>query len=216
MSFHLFPAEFVFWKKNENHDKIKPILMNKIKKSEYSFRNNSENIGLNNAYSSYSSNTNVSKELIDSPLASFLWDCIDELVEKMGYMSNQNDGFKLKMKGSFISEAWYTIYNKDGNFGIHSHDNSIPIVKDDKLFFSSFSAIYILNDENDKNATVFKSFGKGMPFNISNEYSFDTSSTDEIGEGTMIVFPSTLLHSVKNVKTSGRITIAFNVQSTYN
>jgi hypothetical protein len=215
MSFHLFPAEFVFWKKNENHDKIKSILMNEIKKSENSFRNNSENIGLNNAYSSYSSGKDMSNWLINSSLSSVLWDCIDEIVQKMGSMSNQNDAFKLKMKESFISEAWYTIYNKDGNFEIHSHDNSFPIVRDDKLFFSSFSAIYILNDENDKNATVFRSFGKGMPFNTSGEYSFDTSSTDEIGEGTMIVFPATLLHSVKNVKMPGRITIAFNVQSTY-
>jgi len=46
-------------------------------------------------------------------------------------------------------------------------------------------------------------------------YEFKTANVPEIKEGTVLLFPSCLNHYVRPITESGRITIVYNVKSTW-
>lgn len=198
MPHYQFPAHFVFWTKVENHEQIKSKYLSKIRslnKSTHQFACN------------VTSNINDHTKFLDDDVyTDLVWKPIDEMIKE--------SGGELLLGDSFIQSYWYNIY-KPGDFQEKHEHSAYPIKIDGKLYHPSLSMIYILNDENTEGSTLFVD-KVPVPFGPCLKYAaFDTSKIEEIGEGTVIIFSSRLEHLVKPVKIGGRVTIAFNIFSSF-
>jgi hypothetical protein len=97
---------------------------------------------------------------------------------------------------------------------MHNHHNSAIFTFDGIHYRSSFTAVYIINDPNEKNSTSFM-----QPYTLNTsidgvrDVCFNTSDNNEIGEGSVLIFPATLHHEVKKMKLPGRIIASFNIFS---
>ena len=214
MGIKFFPSNFVYWENIENHEKIKPIIMKKVLELDSGEYKNFNPGGLFNAATNFGPNVEKFSEYFDK-------DIIDQLVWKplenlLTYINSNKDIPNINLNESFIGSSWYTKYNENGSFRIHSHYNYDTITKNNTVYLPTFSMIYILNDKNEKNSTLF-SVIPGSPLSTlhKQELHFDTSSVKEIKEGTVIIFPSSLYHEVLPVKIPGRVTIAFNIHSSF-
>jgi hypothetical protein len=152
------------------------------------------------------------KDLIDS----VVWESIDELVKKL----DSREGFqKIKIRTSLVLNCWCSKYDKNAYVSCHNHSNNISQSQyfvNNEVYRSSFSLIYIVNDENEKNQTEFLEPSMlGNNVSSSAETRFKTCHVDEIGEGTVLIFPSNLYHQVNPIPKSGRIILSFNVISTF-
>jgi len=206
MPFYRFPHEFVYWDTVKNHEEIKNALMPIIKRREEHDKNNTS--GLYNAYTSYGGGRD--EEIHHPQLISELWRIVDKALDDIYYADKGS--FKPNILGSFINHSWYTYYNKHGEFNYHNHTGvNLEAIDNNGPYFSSISVIYILNDENEENATSFAKFGM-LPMTHQIDHHYDAKHAKE---GTLLVFPSTLHHCVKRVDIPGRITIAFNIVSKY-
>lgn len=210
MPFHRFPHDFVYWDKVQNHEKIKNDLMPIIKNKNF---DNPDKQGLENAYTDFTPGiTTTDSNLMHAGLISEIWRILDDTIKNV---FNDNNSFSPMFKNSEINNIWCTKYDKNGEFQLHCHSYGQVHHKVDGEYHPSFSMIYILNDDNERNSTVFSKLDARIPFIQPSEYHFNTSDIDSIREGTLLVFPSTLYHRVKQVKVPNRITIAINIISSY-
>jgi predicted 2-oxoglutarate/Fe(II)-dependent dioxygenase YbiX len=139
-------------------------------------------------------------------LRKIVWKPIEDMVQE-----SQGEIF---LGDSFIQSHWYNIYESGDFQEKHSH-GAYPIVIDGIRYHPSLSIIYILKDDNKEGSTLFTD-NNPKPFGAVLDYaSLDTSNIEDIGEGSVIVFSSKLEHMVKPVKIGGRITIAFNIFSSF-
>ena len=121
---------------------------------------------------------------------------------------------QINLGASILETAWWNMYEK--NHYQEHHDHSSPALSiDGNIFYPSFSMIYILHDENEKSGIVFKKYAPQPLISPFSEYLFQTSEHENIKEGTILIFPYNLGHLVKPCIKPGRITIAFNMFSTY-
>src|SRR5210317_1709050 len=96
------------------------------------------------------------------------------------------------------------------------HHIGLPSMIDGKRYDHTFSMIYILHSEEERNSTIFKLDEPTIPFHpMLNKIEFNTANVDEIKEGTILIFSSILNHAVLPVKVPGRVTIAFNVACSF-
>ena len=218
MGIKYFPTNFIYWESVENHQKIKSILVDKISKIENFYKHlDPKKLGLTNAHTNYTGiENNNFIEVIDdnSIIDELVWKPIDNSLLEFNSLPNFD---KIELSDSIIVSCWYTNYDKNGSFNIHAHyDNHNVTLHNGKYYRPTLSLIYILRDENDKNSTEFIIPGSA-PLSIipHQQIMYDTGNNKEIKEGTVIVFPSSLYHQVKDVKIPGRITIAFNIASTF-
>ena len=111
-----------------------------------------------------------------------------------------------------ISDAWYTKYKTNGRFPMHKHNYGITSFLNNKVYKQILSVIYILKDDNKSNSTSFFVPHTNLPAtaNIA-DYRYDTGSNPEIGEGSILIFPSSLYHEVYPSIKPGRITISYNI-----
>lgn len=211
MPFHRFPHDFVYWDQVKDHDIIKRDLLPLIQ--SYKSRDTTNKPGLVNAYTNFylkSESEPECKELQHPLLVKEIWRILDEAVLNI---FDSKTSFKPKISTSRIKNYWYTHYHKNGSFQFHCHSNNEVFHLDDGIYHPTFSMIYILNDENEKNVTTFSKLDQRIPlFNLP-EYHFDTKNVKEIKEGTLLIFPSTLYHKVDEVEKPGRVTLAFNIVS---
>ena len=195
-----FPRNCVYWSKVENHEKIKKL--NYVQEISYKIPKTTHNIHNENNF------------LDDEDINEIIWDKIDDMI----YQINKSENFtecNIRPSNTILYE--YFVNNYDTNDFIDSHDHLVnPIYIDDEMYFPSFSGIYILHDKNDMNNTVFRtSHGIQLPFlPYFSQYIIDTSEHDDVKEGVVIIFPSTLEHFVKPCLKE-RITISFNMYSRY-
>ena len=103
-------------------------------------------------------------------------------------------------KGYFIDNCWYTRYKTGGSFEYHQHGHSQSI----------FSIIYILNDQNVGNSTIFMNHDRNY-LSMSEDIGIDTADYSDIKEGTVIIFPSSFHHKVNRIKIPNRITVSYNI-----
>jgi len=104
-----------------------------------------------------------------------------------------------------ITTAWFNTYDTQEFQELHDH-NGYPVGS----FHPCFSLVYILNNPNTTNDTVYRL--KQQPFlPYHTTYQFDTSKEKSIQEGTLLITSSSLPHLVKPSDNSGRTTIAYNV-----
>ena len=217
MPFFRFTSDFVYWHNLDPdvHEKIKSVFLPIIRKKEKEHaENNPFEIG--SATTSFFYNPAISKQeneflCNEELLESVIWTPLDSMIKK----HNSNPEFSnININNSFMESSWYTSYKKDDYFDIHHHDNNVPIIRNGTMFHSTFSIIYILNDQSNQNTTTFISYDKlltrGLPQVI-----YDTKKNADIKEGTVLIFPSRLLHCVGRQIHSNRVTIAFNIFSSY-
>jgi len=212
--FH-FPSNFVYWENVENHQEIKRIFLNEIRNIRVEYKNNKG--GILNGSTSYNPD-NFDLTILDflrnNKLISdkIIWNPINNAIKQINIQRSQNP---INITHSIISTAWYTEYDEGGSFDYHTHLNH-SVYTDNKIYIPSFSIIYILNDENKCNATTFMNpTSMYVSTEELHECKFKTGDINEIKEGTVLIFPSSLYHCVQNVKIPGRITIAINVYSSH-
>ena len=198
-----FPSHYVFWTKVENHEKIKSHYLSKIKSIDKNISNKHNFIC--NVRSNIRERVDFFEDDTDS-INSIVWKPIEDMVQE-----SQGEIF---LGDSFIQSHWYNIYESGDFQEKHSH-GAYPIVIDGIRYHPSLSIIYILKDDNKEGSTLFTD-NNPKPFGAVLDYtSLDTSNIEDIGEGSVIIFSSKLEHMVKPVKIGGRITIAFNIFSSF-
>lgn len=198
-----FPSHYVFWTKVENHEEIKSQYLSKIKSIDKNISNTHNFIC--NVRSNIRERVDFFEDDIDT-VNSIVWKPVQEMIEE----SNN----ELVLGESIIQSYWYNIYETGDFQEKHTH-HAYPIEMNGKVFHPSLSVIYILNDNNTNGSTMFTDT-HSKPFGPMLSYvSLDTCNIEEIGEGSVIIFSSKLDHMVKPVKIGGRITIAFNIFSTF-
>jgi hypothetical protein len=215
MGIFYFPTNFVYWEHVQNHEEIKQLFLDKIKDIRYKYKDNHQ--GLVNGYTSYGIKDNTLLNLLrdyNGIADQVVWNPINQAIKQLIPNRSANP---ITLKKSVLSDTWFNEYKDGGLFEYHTHVGThSPKELDGELYIPSFSLIYILHDENKYNTNTFMS-----PCNmyVSTEKSFealfDTKSISEIKEGTVLVFPSSLYHSVREVELPNRITIAINVFSSH-
>lgn len=196
---YTFPSQFLYWKEIEEHEEIKKNIFNSI--IEHS--NYLEKLYDNTEYYEYcitrKCKTNYflsGKE--DKFLMSLLekhdyinlivWNVIDKL------LLNKNLNIVEYPKRSNIDKIWYNVYSNGGHHDMHTHGGH-----------EGFGGIYIL-DLHEKNTTTF--------FSPGNRFFEKTYYLDDVKEGTVIIFPTNLIHCVKP-SLKNRVTISFNVTCSF-
>jgi len=204
-----FPCKYLYWQKIEDHENIKNDVLPKI----YNLNNNNtfENPFELCRFSSTSFSSKHNNFLTGEQIDKIIWTPIDNMIREI----NEIYDFKINTKRSILKEYWFNIYNKGDFQEFHEHMED-DIYINDKIYNSTFSGIYIINDESCKNKICFMDqLNLNVPYNSPKKtYSFQFENSD-YKEGSVLIFPSSLYHYVKPVENNNRITIAFNVYSTY-
>ena len=206
---YTFPINFVYWKQVPNHKKIKDYLLPIIKKKKKETKSSGPSVWECDINTSFSMGFDFNSFLFEDKIVKqIVWESIDSMFEELKSLDVPNS--------SIVKEQWYNIYTKDsqGQYQeIHHHLSEYPVIHNDIEYFPSYSLIYVLQSQTEKNPTVFLSPGPhtGRPATTSDIY-FDTSNHDTIGEGTVIIFPCHLRHYVKPTK-QNRITLSYNIFS---
>jgi hypothetical protein len=219
MGIFYFPANFVYWQKVKDHDKIKDRLIDEINKRETCDAVRNKDILLNKSSSDYHSKTNdITNCFTETAIKNVIWEPLDRALEEM---NSRKHATKVVVNESYIVSAWYTRYESNGSMKMHTHSSG-SYIKDGKIYTPTFSIIYILNDKNEFNSTVFTEtvsensisvMGPSYVNNRETENHFQTRDVKEISEGTVLIFPSSLYHMVDMTPIPGRITIAINIAS---
>ena len=208
MSFISIISQFLYYRTLPEHEEIKKQLIPKILEQEEEFKNN--NIGLENAYTNFSSeikwHENNSFLVEPSVIKPIVLQTIDEVIS---HIKTNNMLPIPPYTEYFITNAWYTRYNTGGSFDYHNHGHAQHIMGG-QVAHTVFSIIYILSDESDKNSTHFATHDRNY-LSISDSIEIDTADIHDIKEGTVIIFPSNFLHKVKPIKIPNRITVSYNI-----
>ncbi len=194
-----FPSRFLYWQEIENHEEIKKNIFNPI--IEHS--NSLEKLYNNTDYSDYCIKRKCKTSYFldgeeDRFLMSLLkkydyinlivWNVIDKL------LLNKNLNIVQYPKSSSIDKIWYNVYSNGGHHDMHTHGAH-----------EGFGGIYIL-DLHEKNTTTF--------FTPGNKFFEKTYYLDDVKEGTVIIFPTDLIHCVQP-SLKNRVTISFNVTCSF-
>lgn len=208
MSFYYFPSDFVYWEKVPDHckfrDKFLPAIKQKLKQVEgnHPFESSEFSTGFGSV--------NYNEFLMDK---SFINDVIFKAILNMTDAHNKKKVFPISFTQLYIKDIWWNHYEKGEYQEPHTHPG--PEEKNgSNTFIAAFSLIYVLKDENKDSRIIFHG-NRLLPFYGEN-INFDTSKLtnsklEDMGEGTIIVFPSSLAHMVKPSLKPGRVTVAVNV-----
>ena len=208
-----FPTTYVYWEKLKKHDELKKKYMPIIDKIEQTHPTKTKQ----NPYSQFDCsiknisilhpelNTFLEKEDINT----IIWNPIDNFIKDI----NSQYQCKIDLNDSYLDHYWFCTYDKNDNQELHDHYDHVRY-KNGIEYHTTFSGIYILNDDNESSSVFFRS-GVHQPFSKSlDTFYFDTATSDDIEEGTVLIFPSQLSHMVKKNIKPGRRTIALNIFST--
>jgi len=198
--FHIFPTKFVYWEKIKNHIEIKEkyskIIDQDLDKNVEIYKDNFRWDCRCN--SSFFQKTNGLDLFQTDFLNSVIWGPMDNMLKDLGVSINLPSP-----KNSNVTKIWYNKYEVGDWQEIHDHKTNSHTV--------TYSGIYIL-ELNEMNPTSFVDTNKieswNMDENISSFY------TKDIVEGSVILFPSELMHYVNPCKNS-RTTISFNIFSEF-
>ena len=205
-----FPTTYVYWEKLKKHDELKKKYMPIIDKIEQTHP-----FDLTNPFSPLEKSKYISilhpelnTFLENEDINTIIWNPIDNFIKDI----NSQYQCKINLKESMLDHYWFCTFDKNDNQELHDQYDHIKII-DNIEYNPTFSGIYILNDDNESSSIVFRS-PQGEPFhNTKLCYEFNTGTIDDIGEGTVLIFPCHLLHRVRRIIKPGRRTIAFNIYS---
>jgi hypothetical protein len=206
MGIFFFPSEFIYWTKNIKHDEMKRDFTKWIDNHKNKFITNK--LGVVNAHTSYGFKCKFFTE--DRFLNELVYKPLVDAIEAYNSRPNTHHILIDEVK---INSSWYTEYDSGGYFPMHKHETGeTRRTEDGKLYRTMFSVIYILNDDNDTNSTSF--FVPNMNLSFMREplhNNFSTKKIPEIGEGSIIIFPTSLYHEAVPCNKPGRITISYNI-----
>ncbi len=186
-----FPSPFVFTYKVPEHEQIKEELKPTLEsfyqsnytKLKYKWTNDST------FNSKMCTNYRLSSEqrtwYTKEHLQAIVWNPIDKLLEQLGSKTS-----KCKM-----TMFWWNVYHKGDFAPLHNHG------------LYGISGVYLLH-LNEQNKTIFT---YNNPALLKNDHNVEYYNTDHITEGSVLLFPSSLNHSVDPAETT-RMTISFNVE----
>ena len=209
MPFHHFPGDIVYWDKVENHEKLKTQLLPKImedaNKEKYNPFGKSCNFN-----TSFRKDRDVLERnnFLNTP--SVIENIVMKSLMKMVDSYNKMDLFKIGFKRVIVQGGWWNVYDTGDFQELHNH-TSAPLVLNEGLFHCCYSVIYILHDENEKSSIMFRRLAPNPHIPMHVDHGFYTSDQEDIKEGTVLVFPSNLLHGVAQCIKPGRVTLAYNV-----
>ena len=203
--FYKFPIDFVYWKQVGNHKKIKekllPAILNKKRETI-----NPPNGWECNVNTSFNMGSEFNNFLVDDEIISeVIWKPLDNMFEQLDHSVPIPEE-------SIIDEGWYSVYDGlDEHQEVHSHLSS-KFYRDGIEYYTSYSAIYLLELQEEKNSTVFYSPAPHTGMEPFYPIAFNPSSKHKIEEGTVFIFPSHILHYV-NPSKNNRTTISYNIAS---
>jgi hypothetical protein len=205
MSFISIISQFLYYRTIPEHEEIKKQLMPKILEKEEKSENTKN---IQNAYTSYSNEWNEHNNFMVEPsvLKPVVLQTIDEVIS---HIKTNNMLPIPPYKEYFVSNFWYTRYNTGGSFDYHDHGH-VQTILNGQVAHTAFSIIYILNDQNVGNSTIFENRDRKY-LSIFDGIKIDTMDLYDIKEGTVLIFPSNFLHKVKPIKIPNRITISYNI-----
>ena len=189
--FFFFPSPFVFHYEVPEHLTIKQNLQSTLKSLYQSHHHeNKYKWSKNSKYqSNMCTNFNVAKQqrswYTKSDLQAFVWNPIDQLLSELNQQTSQCK----------LDDIWWNVYQKGDYAPLHNHGNY------------GISGVYLLQ-LNEPNKTVFSCNTRTT---IKNEHDLQYYDTKHVKEGTVLLFPSQLNHSVDPAE-STRMTISFNVE----
>ena len=201
-------SNFFYYNKFEEHNEVKEKIMSKI--TEVVNNKNIKNpFGIRcNVKSSYNSEINGFLTEDKEFTKKLIWNNCDKLIKKY----NERNIFNLNIHNSIISNGWFNYYEKTNFQESHAH-YSRPVSINNQIYLPSFSVIYILHDENDKNTTSFQYNPSSFTTSFIDDLGIiDTCKINDISEGTVIMFPFDCYHFV-TPSNKKRITISYNIFS---
>jgi hypothetical protein len=214
MGVFYFPTNFVYWRNIPEHHKFKKTLMDYIEREElHSFRTHS----LIKDGKTTNDHIKTQEFLVENKefIQSIVWDTLDEVLKEL----NSGDiRVKTYIKSSTIDQCWLSKYDQNGKIVTHNHQTTgrESTILNGRRFLQSFTLIYIINDQNEQNST---SFVQETPTCISSylyrKHEFKTSLIKEIGEGTVLMFPSNLDHHANENLIPGRIIFSCDILSEF-
>lgn len=189
----LFPTQFVYHTKVENHLQIKQkylqIIREDLEKNKFLYE--SSKIWNCDVASSFFGNKRKNMKMFEDDFCDkIVWKPLTTLKKELTQKVPLHE-FPKKVK---MTEIWYNAYEKNYFQEYHKHGNS------------NFSGIYLL-DLHENNKTVFKQ--DELPSTMQNKYFL--YSTEHIKEGNVIIFPSNLSHCVQPCENT-RISVSFNIK----
>lgn len=217
MSFYYFPGDFVYWENVSDHTDYKEKFLPEITKML-------KNVDGNKPFDSSEFSTGFGRVHYNAFLMDdkFINDVIFKAIVNMTIAHNKKGVFPITFTQLYVKDIWWNHYETGNYQEPHTHPG--PEERNgSKTFTAAFSLIYVLKDENKDSRIIFHG-NRLLPFYGEN-VNFDTSKLtasemedvnkqmqmDNMGEGTVIVFPSTLTHMVKPSLKPGRVTVAVNV-----
>ena len=215
MGIFYFPCNFVYWKNVNNHEKHKNWILDTIKNNEGAFTHHtllSNGTSTHKPYE-YDGVHSINKDLLNNKelMDDVIWKTLDEVINILNSRKNTPN---ININETFIGNLWLSMYDKNSTVNIHNHYKNDVIRVNNENYKSSFSLIYIIQDPNEKNTTVFiEPNTKGTSLTGMKEIIFNTKNVDEIGEGTVLIFPSSLDHLVDKTILSGRVIMSANLIS---
>jgi hypothetical protein len=183
-------TDFVFYQKNLNHSYDKNNLLTQINADIDSLKKTSKSYNqYYDKHKSYTSYFNQADSLVNySDLCeNLIYPCLDNLINECNLKSP---------KKSRVESIWYNSYEIDSKHQVHSHK------------VCDISGIYLLDLNGEKNNTIF------YPANHNSVFFPDNMTTEDIDEGSLILFPSHLLHEVPACK-KPKVSIGFNIISNF-
>ena len=209
MGVFYFPSNFVYWRKVPEHNTFKQQILKYINENPDGHKQHDLiDRGLT-SYNNYKSQTFLTdyKEFIKS----VVWDTVDEVIKELNSRTNT---LPIKISKCKIHQCWYTIYNKNSNISLHNHESGgreIYVI-DGVKFFQVFTVLYVINDENEKNNTDFIQLVSETPsVHPLKQIEFKTSELEDVGEGTVFIFPSNLYHEVMSIPKGGRVIFSCDI-----
>jgi hypothetical protein len=200
-----FPTKFVYWEKISDHQKIKEkylkYINDDIEKNGYLYHKQIKERWHCKCISSFFSQEGFFPEIKKEEFHNLIvWNPMDNMLKEMKKI------FNIPVpKQSRILKMWFNYYEPGEWQEIHEHsNNNLPTA-------STYSGIYLM-DLNEDNPTIF--LDKHPIKCWAGTSVVHTFTTENIEEGSVIIFPSELLHYV-NPCLNKRITISFYIDSTF-
>ena len=149
-------------------------------------------------------NTSLNQSVLDTPALSGIKDFIEAalktyLAETLSPSPNMTH---------YITQSWANLSEAEDYHHFHTHTNSIA------------SGVFYVAVDKEKDSITFSRQAKDIPFvhqvlfpDIERPTDYNTEEWDiPIDTGNLFMFPSTLVHGVKQInnRTSDRISISFN------
>ena len=185
-------SPFLFYCNIPNHKEIKenyyPLILN-------SFREIDVNPPLDwNCNVKTTVNYELSFLREDHLLDSIVWNPMDQMLKevKLNYYPKNSD----------VSTIWANLYQEMFFQEVHNHVGPHNL--------SHFAGIYII-DQRGKNQISFTNYDNHFGYLNTR---INTKEIEDIGEGTVMIFPSHFLHYVNPVD-KPRCTISFNINSNF-